>query len=751
MSNINLSFLATQADEPEPGIPRLPSPSELVNEANPDTSNARSAERGSDAAQAKSITQSDVSEGRFDVQNPDHMWSLSGRVTDDDSMKNAAKIHFPEPDDKNFTFLQSFSGSNFKELGTIMGSVNYVHLAFKIDLFEMKRDIKERCQSLRTMGDQKRNDITYANETPLFSSIDSVRESLGEECKQIEHDVADFARTWDRTFAKRFVRSSENVRVSDEDFWNGTAPRVKRQILIAAALLVIGVIGIATYLFTHTQLASIHVNTGADKHTIANLERHETRQAIDQRSIHILEKADRAMTKVIMGVKDEVHYLESVLQMSATLSVLKRHYNGLLDGLRNLMSTGKVSNKLITAKGIGEALLSVRQTLARKQLKLGIQRMQDVFKMPASYLVTEDYQMHIYIHIPAYRDDTLMTLYEYIPMPIPVTSEGPYVKILPEFHILATSDDGKEFRSMSTTNLKLCERFRDIFYCNTQNFYDKRTQSNCLYALWRQNEQHIADSCPIRKHQVEDQLQQIDAETFLVYQHEYGLASRSCPDQKPENQKFMGLKMVKVPPGCRVTTTSFIFDGSFNIYSDSQSISFRTFNVTRMIPPEMGENLKSMILQNFDLIDSVKGLKIRDLASEYAKYNTVENIKIGLAAVLGVVGVAVFIICVLRCRHFCRRRREHAQYFAASGGIDGYIQEQMERGRNRKLAVRLSDLEKKNAEQGEEFQMEEKALKEKISDLQNKIILMHDESRSLASDPEQGDPLVSGETRAQVH
>ena len=104
----------------------------------------------------------------------------------------------------------------------------------------------------------------------------------------------------------------------------------------------------------------------------------------------------------------------------------------LYDLLRN-----KLSPNLVNTDSLAQTLNTLRDKLIKKGYTLGLNEITDIIQTDCSFVSYEGRIIIIFLHIPVYKDQTELSAYEYLNIPLTTTDNNTAVTILPPKPIIA--------------------------------------------------------------------------------------------------------------------------------------------------------------------------------------------------------------------------------------------------------------------------------------------------------------------------
>jgi hypothetical protein len=327
----------------------------------------------------------------------------------------------------------------------------------------------------------------------------------------------------------------------------------------------------------------------------------------------------------------------------------------LINGLQ-LLSSHRLSPSLTRPEFLAAATLRLRSAMKKMGLQLAIGKLEDLYQCETSHLMFANGTLRIILHVPAFRPDSILDIHEYIPMPIPLPNHKEmYVLPTPSASLLAISETASFFRVLSIDTLKLCHQVSGLYYCNGQNYFDKRITDSCLPALFFNRPSSIQTECRFTTRPREDFVAQLDSHLFILYQATENTIELRCGNHRVSHS-FQGIRKISVPSGCRVTTTSFLLDGSYSVVLDPITVTMRLTNLTQLFSPHVTEEFVHL-MGTIGHIGSSSGLHIRDIVAESSRRRNIHRGFISIGTISVVLLFVVGIIIFLRYRHFQKRRR----------------------------------------------------------------------------------------------
>jgi hypothetical protein len=489
-------------------------------------------------------------------------------------------VHTSDPNE-NWISQVPAGAIHFSKLGTTIGSLHYAHLVMEFNVTSLERNITKLCRMTRAAW--QANPYNYTSADPTITKHAPPKDpyapreqysAFSRRMARINHDIEeqclslldDF-----RILKHIWLPSSEDTKRSKR------SGRNKRQVGI---LIAFGIGLLVSYLYTHSSLLSINaaVNDDHESHTVQLLQKDETRLAMNNRSISIIKHAVETTKMNVYKLSKETDYVENVMELLTAFTTAQGQVRRIMDGLLQLPHY-RLSPHLVKPEALKNRLASIKTAVEEKGLVLAIDHVEEVFHLPTSHIMFHNGTLRIFTHIPAYEQNSLLHLYRFESLPIPVKDNVTILPILPDQqNVIAVNSMEDKFRLFQEAELKDCERVQQLLYCPRSNYFDLRTEQSCLFALYRGRFALIKKNCDFTPIIKNDLLRQLSPQHYVLYQAQDFVITKKCPGRPSlRNTMFtkrqQGLFRVTVEAGCFVKTPSFYFEGSYSLYGDTQRIN----------------------------------------------------------------------------------------------------------------------------------------------------------------------------------
>lgn len=243
---------------------------------------------------------------------------------------------------------------------------------------------------------------------------------------------------------------------------------------------------------------------------------------------------------------------------------------------------GKLSVKALAGREVQQIKTILVEAAAAKNLVIPINSGNDFLQCPISFTVDSRY-LNIVVHVPAAPQDSLLHIFSYIPMPLPLSNGGVATPQLTNT-IIAINPTQDRFAILSAYDMLQCKPLGGLFYCPDLNTVRRPTplgpdeynldEGMCLFALITHQLDQALRRCPVTLSQEPDIVRQLGKGKFLIHAKNDQEAQWDCNDDTlaPANLLFTleGGKTtnVLVKDGCQGITKTHIFANPDNSRSD---------------------------------------------------------------------------------------------------------------------------------------------------------------------------------------
>jgi len=542
---------------------------------------------------------------------------------------------------------------HFSHMGHMAGSTGFGHLVFDFNVTKFILEIESTCHHVKRLWSGK-----FTPRNPAERRRVKILTALAAECHVFLVDVQEYEQIW---FLPRGTQSSF------ESFQNRPL-RPRRQLFLLGTLAGAGIVSMFSSLFSGSFLSGLsgRVDDQTDT-TISILQEDEVRLSSVENSEKMLNASLLILGKVEQGMRNEIGAtgatILTITAFSTRLSEFQRIF-GCLQGLTD----NKISPQLFNISVLPTALHKLQAQMTAQDYRLALDQIPDLFKCETSYISFTNGLIRIFVHIPAYRLNTLMRVYRFIPIPfeIPDHLGGEHFTMTrPARNILAVSDDEADYQILSDAEWAACSEFLGIKFCPDANLYRKGTSAICLMAVYKKDIKAIHDKCRFSISPTETFALNIDGHSVIIFHSTLSEIRLTClHPRRSEKAAFKGLRRVTIPPACRLQGNHFLFDASLDLYADPLYINPSFMNLSSLFAGPDNYELSDLqeVYHLLAQVGSKEGLTIADVSARYQKIHHQSLFNWGLGSFSGFLAIVLLTCFVgLLARRYFRRRNRHRE------------------------------------------------------------------------------------------
>lgn len=542
-----------------------------------------------------------------------------------------------------------FTGIHFRKAGKMVGSTSFGHLVFDFNLTLVEGHIDQVCLypqlmiNLSSFKEKERN-------STLETTIMGYHRSLQTRCDLLRDLYEGTKLLWYNEHHDRFIRS----------VWRPPL-RTKRQLILAGLVLSAGVMAATSYIFTQAQVCQLSAEASdPDSDTKKILQINSDRLQVNEAVLH---EMNSTLHSLLIRSRDHEDMLEAVrffTRLDSTTSILQWEMQRLVTGLETL-TEHHLSPQLINAKELAGGIIDLQTRMSRVGLTPLLHGIEDAYHCDTSHVMFTNGTLRVFLHIPAYQDDSLLDLYRLVPMPLVIPTDNlvhssidpdvPFFYPEPEPTILAVSPSHNLFRAMKEDEFALCRQIGNVHYCQNNNYYDRRLRRSCLVSMFLNEGETMVKTCKFNAKEHQDFLLQTSSNEFVLYQIEPSSVELRCAPRNYSSSAFRGIRRIIVNPGCRATSKNFIFDGAISIYMDPDQIvthfSDLEPHLLKVLPPshEIADLIKTL-----DAAGDRSAMTFEQLTSKYwthkrSRFISISVLVLLIIACLLVWACALYLIC----------------------------------------------------------------------------------------------------------
>ena len=305
----------------------------------------------------------------------------------------------------------------------------------------------------------------------------------------------------------------------------------------------------------HSQLNKVEQNIDFIAHKLA-----EDVNSISRLSDSV-EKLRNYCTKLLSSF--EIYTMKTG-RLLIDLSVITKHNFQIIEWGRgaDALLLGSIHPAIVNSTLLVNSLKILKVKAEKKGLKLLPENMTSTFKLPMSFITTQDGMFTVIVHIPLIETNPI-DIFEYLPAPISFGAEGLTLTIDSALSktILIIDRDGNQGLELSVQELAKCEiektHVGNLYMCPEANLIRNNIKNSCLGSLMFGNQKLIKSQCRhILEAEEKDQdfAFQISSDTVLMRIKENDAVHEICEGGIRRDLGIVGLHTFKVSQGCKLLT-----------------------------------------------------------------------------------------------------------------------------------------------------------------------------------------------------
>ncbi len=206
---------------------------------------------------------------------------------------------------------------------------------------------------------------------------------------------------------------------------------------------------------------------------------------------------------------------------------------------------------------------------------------QDLFQLDTSYVRVAN-EILVLIHVPCSNPSSLLTIYKYVPFPIPVRpqsntnisvlntiqdvfdissatpntlTEGIHFQPDADLIAIGKNDKGRHrYILLSSAEMSACTKRSQAYMCERHQVTKSDLLGSCLGSLYLQSPLGVASNCKISRIPLKETVYQISNTDHIVFTPYPITTQISCFNGSYFPLKIKHTQQIKVPEGCLVRT-----------------------------------------------------------------------------------------------------------------------------------------------------------------------------------------------------
>jgi hypothetical protein len=503
----------------------------------------------------------------------------------------------------------------------------------------------------------------------------------------------------------RFPRHSLWTQEEEEEARQLSKNRTERAFWMPAALGLVlggGAVGGFSLLFSSTQLSAIYqeLANGKEQHRrdhqfiLGVLQNHSSHLDYADERLFSLEAS---RTQVMSTVSDLVaeanmdYYLTLLDGAVGYADSVVDQTTASLDGLLDR----RLSPQFVGIEALEKQLALINQRANAAGFSSPVAQPGWLYQLPIAFQSEEEHFVTVYLHVPLYRADDLLSLFKVFTMPVALNASVHAVRVIPETTMLAINSKQTSFTLLEEQHLPECTKVGELFLCPHTNYVLTRPREYCLTSLFLRFEEEATKVCPTEVVPASVVVTQVSHEEFFVYHPRKQRLVVTCPT--PSNShvyEFRGALLIPLGPKC------------FGLSEGYQIAAHPEFTVNQTLITSSTEWTVRSLLHDISLpvLAAIlpepprSAVPMSDVLSQYRSYIAQQD-PLPMVGAVGfslsmTIGIVVSVLMLIFCcrRRIARSARAFVQPDDNDDDDDAAPGESRRRGILRRGAIRRPDV-----------------------------------------------------------
>ena len=242
----------------------------------------------------------------------------------------------------------------------------------------------------------------------------------------------------------------------------------------------------------------------------------------------------------------------------------------------------RLSVKSVTKGAMAGMLKQAKVDAAKKGYEVLPTNAAEAHQCPCSF-ASAGLKVTAFLHLPLAKKEDMMTVYEYLSVPVVVSKEV-HMTVFPENAIIAINDARTEFITMTLTKLAACTKMGAVYVCPDNGSKHKAARvaefdgdldtDLCTFFLLTGEQEQISKACAVHVHAPKSKRYELSGTEYVVVEKEDRQGTLTCHGKGSEWIQLNGATRVTVPPGCQFETSTGISRGSLNLALNVTPVAF---------------------------------------------------------------------------------------------------------------------------------------------------------------------------------
>lgn len=496
-------------------------------------------------------------------------------------------------------------GALFQQQGFLIGGLSWAHITAPINISRMEQDMKGYhllveyfdilSKPLQTQGNRAHISDEERKRMQVLKTICQRRlEKMGQVIIDLQADLkGDFEVDAKTTKSTRIDAASHLVPSMNP------VVRHRRQVVIGLAAvggMIIGAIAGSLFSQFKTNALVDVLNKKVDTvvHQVDSLSIGLYHVDGDVKKINeTLTTFERVIGKLIATDTTYEHYFAAIY--STLLLEEQADRFALAEAAIDQLLLGKLHKGLIAPTGLKTALDDLNKQAQDRGMLIGVKRPIELYQLHTSFVYDQTTKLlHAIVHIPMYRENHVLTLKRYIPIPFFSPGLNKFIQINSEQNYLAMSQDNTLIKTLNEDDLNSCLNIGHAYFCEDHSL-QKSTSQNCLLHLSQGINRQELEMCLVHILPNADVIHQKSKNTYIVATSNPTTINENCQRTQNTAQKIEpGTYQIEINTNCTTSSDQWVIYPTLQIGDANINTTIVKYDFE---VPSMHDDLKDDDLQ----------------------------------------------------------------------------------------------------------------------------------------------------------
>lgn len=502
----------------------------------------------------------------------------------------------------------------FEEIGTMVGSVSYLHCAISVDLkvvdlmiTNATKEVTKWSQKVGGLYNRREYDkggLTHQQDMDR-RYYNHLQHFFEDTFQHIQEQAQDFKRILPAPPASH-QRSSRSIPM---------------ELIKAGGNLITNLVSAPNFFMS---LANGIFGTFMGLYNARQLNKLRQELATTQEMQHRLIAVTVDHEKRIRRVESEIKEMqaratiESIVHAPLFVASMDRIRAEIQGTLNTIMHAAQVAQQhrlaidLLTAAELDQIYFNIQTRAEQLHYSLLTRMATDLFQVEVSYMYDGSTLMLI-LHVPMVPKQSYLTLFRLHPFPIPFSSERALMP-KPTTTILAIAlEPPRLTTTIELVDLINCHQINSVYVCERHGVLSRNSKATCLGALFENDLELAQTLCELELVPYQEYSLQLESNWFLVYSTKMFTSFAHCLNGSAfELQVKAGINKLFLDPACSTDLSELVLISDVSLHLDTSMKHFEwsqadlaTFGVTDSDIADTINDLDNLLIEQELLLSEV--------------------------------------------------------------------------------------------------------------------------------------------------